>query len=514
MKFNLLDEPWLPCYDLEGRYVELGIRETLARAHELKELRDSNPLVTGSLLRLLIAILHRAVNGPANMNEWTSVWKRGQFESFKYLEAQQQRFDLFNSKYPFYQKSGLVLKKEVEIDKLFIENKNDETLFYHRESGRSYIPFPLAARQLVTAQAFSIGFGKSEISDASGKVLYQKNGPLVSGWLNFLVGENLFETLVLNLLVYKPERDEPIPAEPQVDCPIWETDGPEPCERAPRGWLDWLTWQSRMIRLLGDEHGVYAMYFGPGVSLPADFEVWDPFWFLKLNSQGERRPVCPRVDRAIWRDCTSLFSLAQVNTAREERPRAFRQAANAHDLGVLPRRMRKCMLVGLRRDIKQASKLEAWSCEVLPVPSEFLDGGRENILSLSTGINISEKAYDVLDKALKKYANLQAWNGVKESKPNKDSVKKIRAKLSTFSYWSLLSNQFNLFLGEVVANGAGAVPGWSKYVWKVGMDVFDDAMTGVGSRGARTMMARARAKAELEENLRDLLTEVAEVAQL
>lgn len=62
-EFNLIDEPWIPCIALDGQSIEYGIRDTLLKAHELREICDDSPLVTVALHRLLLAILYRIHSG-------------------------------------------------------------------------------------------------------------------------------------------------------------------------------------------------------------------------------------------------------------------------------------------------------------------------------------------------------------------------------------------------------------------------------------------------------------------
>ena len=67
ISFNLIDEPWIPCI-LDGTRVELGLRDVLAQAQQLREIRGDSPLETASLHRLLLAVLHR-IFGPKS---WTA----------------------------------------------------------------------------------------------------------------------------------------------------------------------------------------------------------------------------------------------------------------------------------------------------------------------------------------------------------------------------------------------------------------------------------------------------------
>ena len=105
VSFDLITQPWVPCVDGEGRPLELGLAETLARSHELRELEGESPLVTAALHRLLLAVLHR-VFGPAGYESWRALWEAEQFDAAAldaYFDRWRDRFDLFHPTRPFYQ---------------------------------------------------------------------------------------------------------------------------------------------------------------------------------------------------------------------------------------------------------------------------------------------------------------------------------------------------------------------------------------------------------------------------
>ena len=41
LRFNLVDEPWLPCVQNDGQPVELGLYDALVQAHTLRELHET-----------------------------------------------------------------------------------------------------------------------------------------------------------------------------------------------------------------------------------------------------------------------------------------------------------------------------------------------------------------------------------------------------------------------------------------------------------------------------------------
>ena len=107
ISFNLIDERWIPVLRADGTRDELGLRDTLMQAHQLREIRGDTPLETVALHRLLLAVLHR-VFGPKGRSEWLALWKRKEngFELTpleKYWTTWKGKFNLFDERYPFLQ---------------------------------------------------------------------------------------------------------------------------------------------------------------------------------------------------------------------------------------------------------------------------------------------------------------------------------------------------------------------------------------------------------------------------
>ncbi|ENO84806.1 type I-E CRISPR-associated protein Cse1/CasA, partial [Thauera aminoaromatica] len=102
-RFNLVDEPWIPVRWLDGRHGELGIRDTLLQAERIAEIQDASPLVVAALHRFLLAVLYRALEGPADGQQaktwFKQGWAGGKIEA--YLEKWRERFWLFDPRYPF-----------------------------------------------------------------------------------------------------------------------------------------------------------------------------------------------------------------------------------------------------------------------------------------------------------------------------------------------------------------------------------------------------------------------------
>ena len=164
---------------VDGAQRELRLAEIFAQAREVREIFDESPLVTVSLHRLLLAILHRNF-GPARAKEWLELWRRGW--NPEVLDADfsrwRERFNRFDSERPFFQVPELGEGGRQPVSALFQQfaTGNNTTLFDHSyEDQPACLSFAAAARGVVARQAFSVGFGKS-------KPFYFSDSPLIRGY--------------------------------------------------------------------------------------------------------------------------------------------------------------------------------------------------------------------------------------------------------------------------------------------------------------------------------------------
>ncbi len=249
--FNLANEPFIPCLIRDGPPVEWGLRDVLVNAHTIAAIRDESPLVTIALHRLLLAILHRCYQGPKNAAVRVLIRTARMFDADRisaYFAEWAERFDLFHQKYPFFQRAGFTTREPSGINRLAQElsRGNNAALFDHTTDEPPPAVTPAhAARLVIAEQAFAVGGGKSDTGNTT-------HAPLVSGAVVLARGDTLFDTLWLNLTVFT--QKEPI-ASLADDVPVWERPPVEPHKQPgrPRGYLDFLTWQSRTLRLHPEE---------------------------------------------------------------------------------------------------------------------------------------------------------------------------------------------------------------------------------------------------------------------
>ena len=309
LSFNLVEQPWIPCITSEGQIIELNLREVLARAHEMKGVRAESPPCTAAVYRLILAVLQSALRGPENSRAWKELWLNGAWDMnifTPYLEKWKDRFDLFHPEWPFYQtKDNRVAPKSVLNLVLDMASGDNATLFdHHTEDEGAALSPAQATRALLAAQAF----GLAGLCHPQLKLVYT-DAPWSCGIVLLIEGNNLFQTLALNLLPYNedwPFRNTP------ADKPAWEMDQPLlPQRETPLGYLDYLTWHNRSIFLVPDDKGtslrVKMATILPGLRLSADLP--DLFKQYRMDEKFGMLVWRFSEDRILWRDSSALFQM-------------------------------------------------------------------------------------------------------------------------------------------------------------------------------------------------------------
>lgn len=336
--FDLVSRPWLPAQRLDGTSVELSLAEVFAQAHDLRRLVGDLPTQEFALLRLLLAILYDATDGPRELEDWEELWHAKDAEAFAavpgYLDRYRDRFDLLHAQRPFFQVAGLrTAKNEVaSLKRLVADVPNGEPFFAMRRPGVERLDFAEAARWLVHAHAFDVSGIKSGMEGddraKGGKVYPQGIG--WAGWLGgvFAEGRTLRETLLLNLV---PTDEELLTVDPVADIPVWRRDvapGPgvwegDPSVARPAGPRDLYTWQSRRVLLHREGDAVTGVALGYGDPLtPYNRGKSEPMTGWRRSRAQEKKqgraPVyLPRQhdpSRAAWRGLASLLHARQAPT--------------------------------------------------------------------------------------------------------------------------------------------------------------------------------------------------------
>ncbi|MBM3983365.1 MAG: type I-E CRISPR-associated protein Cse1/CasA [Planctomycetes bacterium] len=482
VSFDLIGEPFIPCVRTDGTAVEYGLRDALLRAHEIRELRDLSPLVTIALHRLLLAVLHRAYGGP-RLGEREAILRAGRFDAGRvtaYLAKWADRFDLFHEKYPFYQRAGFTTKEPSGINRLAQElsRGNNAALFDHTYDDPPPAMTPAETARLVAAeQAFAVGGGKSDTGNTT-------HAPLVSAANVLVRGATLFETLWLNLTVYDDER--PV-ASDASDLPVWERKPAPPHTEPPTpfGYMDYLTWQSRTLRVVPEEAEggavvVRRVHYGQGRKCEVIEGFFNPMVaYTRADKKDPWMPVRFNEFRDLWRDSAPLFQLCEPHNELERAPRLVHDLAGSELRTVLPAPARYQLSVfGLCTD---KAKVNFWRHESLPLPLKYLNDA-ELIGRLKLALKLAE---EVGADALRKAAWVTAaarLTGTPGMSPDTDRVRDLVDSFATERlYWSRLELHYRALLvalAEADAAGRSAlvIDWYHNTLYRTALHAFDESI--------------------------------------
>ncbi|GLF98744.1 type I-E CRISPR-associated protein Cse1/CasA [Streptomyces yaizuensis] len=327
--FDLISRPWLPVQLLDGTTEELSILDVFARARESRRLVGDLPTQEFALIRLLLAILHDALDGPGELEDWEELWQaEDPFAAVpEYLARHRDRFDLLHAKHPFFQVAGLHTEKNevASLNRIVADVPNGEPFFAMRRPGVDRLSLAEAARWLVHTHAFDpsgIKSGMAGDERARGGKVY----PQGVGWAGNLggvlaEGQTLRETLLLNLI---PTDEDILTVDRRKDLPVWRREeppgpGPVPADPEavrPSGPRDLYTWQSRRMLLHTEDGEVTGVVLGYGDALAAH-DRWrkEPMSGWRRSPAQEKKQGRPLVymprqhdpTRAAWRGLASLL---------------------------------------------------------------------------------------------------------------------------------------------------------------------------------------------------------------
>jgi CRISPR system Cascade subunit CasA len=382
-EFDLIACPWILVRRLDGHVEEVGLQELFASAHETQTVVGEVPTQTFALMRLLLAILHRAVDGPGDSRDWAALWRATTLPVVPvadYLGAFRGRFGLLHPATPFYQVADLrtANNEAFGLERLIADMPTGEPLFTTRlKAGVDKISFAEAARWVVHCQAFDpSGIKSGAVGDP--RVKRGKGYPIGTGWAGSLggimvEGRTLRETLLLNLI---PDDSRYVRSS-DGDVPVWERAPQTASEEAvggrePCGRLDLYTWQSRRIRLFGDEAGITGVIIANGDPLKPHnrFDVEPMSAWRRSRPQEKALRVTPVYlprehdpERAIWRGLAALLPGGQGRQGQEAAealpPAILRWIGQARYSGDLAdNRLVRTRAIGMRYGKNQSTTIE------------------------------------------------------------------------------------------------------------------------------------------------------------
>lgn len=337
IEFNLLDEKWILARKSDCTVDELSLTDALLKSHEYVELAGELPTQNVSILRLMLAVLHTVFSRYSPQGEpsplydsddaeyrWKELWNADRLPEKPirdYLASVHDRFWLFHPDRPFYQTEAAKIGTEYTASKLngaVSESGNKIRLFCGCTGvQKSELSYSEAARWLLYVNNYD---------DTSSKPKGKNLPSPGAGWLGKLGlitiwGNNLFETLVYNLILLNHKRNFSEVWGPE--CPAWEPDVPNTAERAeipmPDNLSELYTLQSRRLWLNRDDNEKVIGYNLLGGDF---FEKVDAFiepmtvWSkVKGNERAGEKFQPRRHDSSVqmWREFSYAFETAAGN---------------------------------------------------------------------------------------------------------------------------------------------------------------------------------------------------------
>jgi CRISPR system Cascade subunit CasA len=499
MNFNLTQHPWIPVVTQDGLYQEVSLLELFARWKTLRELQADNPPTTLALHRFLLALLHWVYEGPEDEDDWKRIRDDNGEDVIAYLKEQQDCFDLLHPEIPFMQDPTLTIDMAGEIYQAYVlHGNNTSTVFCHEHqwSGDS-LNVAAAARLVLRLHVFDVGGRKTGSSISAGVI------PTMDAANVLVRGTTLKETLLLNLIQYNGENPFPLRGD---DLPAWEREPQAAKERIPAGYVDYLTFQWRRVRLFfeGDRAVKVAVHAGdrlPKIHAPADYEM--AIAYAKNSKRaGERYTVRLNLSRSLWRDSAAFLQSSDAGDC----PRIIGWLTDLQQAKLVGDRL-NLQVLGLTVD---NAKPLGWVSEQFSAPTAYLTD-KPLWQALDSALQFAEKHKDIF----------RAFRGspygvLTEKLKHPDASSFAKSLDGESRYWARLDREFQEFLhkklpkdktidGNGITYGNQALRDWQIEVQKAAETAFTESITSI-----RNYQARAEALRSLSYHLAKLRGDIKE----
>lgn len=368
-RFNLINDEWISViYAEDGRNELISLDRLLREANKIKTLAGDTKTQDFAVLRIILAILHTVysrldLEGKAYLymeldedfrqladvdedmgknyerwlnKTWHDLWTRGAFTQIviDYLQTNYDRFYLFDDKYPFMQ----VLSADIAADKIkqkttttimgksfnrtLSESDNKVALFapkYASNFNKEILSADEVARWLITYHGYT---GLADKTFFCGEKYRASKGWLFDLGGISLVGNNLFETLMLNLVLVNPLPEYTT----RRQKPAWEYTSQEMLDfflhdNIPDNLAQLYTTWSRAIYIDPeiDLGGPFSCQIVKLPDLEHKNQFLEPMTVWQYNKQGQNKdyftPRKHRPNESLWR---SFGLVAQPTSVPEE----------------------------------------------------------------------------------------------------------------------------------------------------------------------------------------------------
>ena len=459
--YNLFDEPWISVEGLDGKVQELGIYDVIKNAHNLRYLIEPMPIVQISIYRLLICII-KDMHEIENKYDLEELLEKGQFDQKlidEFKDTYYDRFFLFADTNAFYQGNFIDQKKKDSVSRLmvYLPTGNNETFFYHSFQNQHAISPKYCVKALLTWPLFATQGGSGYSPGINQK----------PPWYILIRGDNLFQTLVLNI----PAVSIEINSGPNITP--WNSDDYVGIRRnvSSVSTIYGMTFLPRYIHLIPDgpgyctfssewsDHLVKEIIFQMGNKFTGKWI--DPNVGYKIDAKRGPIPLRPVEGERVWQNISGLIFLKEneeilsqsgkKSVIKYKRATIIDQYIDFQVFSDMVKSDREILIeiYGLRSD---QAKINEWHRESFTLPAKIMlieDIGRY-IFKL---INLAYNFATVIRKSIELiFKGDTSGNSRKKSKssPHSISINASREYLSTME--SIFKHEFIAKLGKLDPN--------------------------------------------------------------
>lgn len=342
--FNLVDEPWIKVISKDTYNEELiSLKKLFTDTSKYLSLAGEMPIQNLAILRLLLAIITtaysrknfegqvykwlelteadlKATNATEDLQEtWEELYENNNFSStvLDYLEEHKSEFDFFGD-HPFYQvtkaeydalvptnkkiASGKGTVSVKQINRRISESNNTPAIFSPTTGEeKNKVSLDELIRWIITYQNVT---GVTDKTKLQTKNKYSSS----NGWIYnidpvYIKGENLFETLLLNLKL----------DDTNLQQPVWEVNLTNYVQKRldeirPDNIAELYTLWSRILHIEWDENGQPTIFSAglPGIDginyFVEPMTTWKQEGKKDSNDLRPKRKNKMTMDKAIWRN--------------------------------------------------------------------------------------------------------------------------------------------------------------------------------------------------------------------
>ncbi|WGD37188.1 type I-E CRISPR-associated protein Cse1/CasA [Lysinibacter sp. HNR] len=386
--FSLITSPLIPVHYTNCDQINnISLKQLLSDAHLIERIAKPEMEEIALLRQILLPLVIDILGSFNTDDEWKDQWNIGHFDKVgirEYFTECADLFFLFDKEKPFGQVADLESTSEKtkpsQVLLPSLPSGNNVPLFVPIHDGLSAKLTPSEAFfSLLITQSWAVaGIATGMKNDPlvkAGKTTGNRIPPTASIGLVIPLGRNLFETIMLSLVVSAgdlPDSD---------DAPSWRSSSSSTAtwsERPAVGIRDYLSYPSRRIRLFPEitEGGaliVERVLLGAGDRLPFINPNYEPhaMWrknSSKSNTQVTHFPLRHRSDRESWQGLASLLAVSERKETELMTTSTLRQIARFRQTGVIESTYPlKVLLLGVEYGTQNAV-IENLIVDEIPLP--------------------------------------------------------------------------------------------------------------------------------------------------